>query len=100
MRLIDENRRLGVDLLAVCRNGFEKRFIDACSIVDNRAAEARDILEYCLVRLHVYVVEIQVVTSDRIDLVRIHEEGTFICFEYDIGDDYRIVLYIVSADVE
>ena len=100
LRFVDQDRRLGVDLLASLRNSFVEGFVHPCTIVQNGAAEALDIIENRLVRLDVYIVEIQVVLRRRINLVRVYEQGTFIGLQHHVGDNHGVVLDIVSADVE
>ena len=100
LRFVDQDRRLGVDLLASLRNSFVEGFIDPCTVVQNGAAEAPNIVENRLVRLDVYIVEIQVVLRRRINLVRIDKQRTFIGLQHHVGDNHGVVLDIVSADVE
>ena len=100
LRFVNQDRGLRVDLLASLRNSFVEGFIDPCTVVQNGAAEALDIVEHRLIRLNVYIVEIQVVLCRRINLVRIDKQRTFIGLQHHVGDHDRIVLHIVSADIE
>ena len=100
LRFVNQDRGLRVDLLASLRNSFVEGFVDPCTIIEHSAAEALDVIEDRLVRLDVYIVEIQVVLCRRINLVRVYEQGTFIGLQHHVRDHDRIVLHIVSADVE
>ena len=62
--------------------------------------QAADIVEHRLVRLHIDVVEVEVVLRRRVDLVRIHKQRTLVRLEYHISDDHRVELHIVAADIE
>ena len=61
LRLVNENRRFGVDLLASLGNSFKERLIDLGSIVQQRSVQRADIFKHRLVRLHVNTVKIKVV---------------------------------------
>ena len=50
--------------------------------------------------MDVYVVEIQIVLRRRVNLVCIHEKRAFVRLQNHIGNNDRVVLHIVSADIE